>query len=141
MKSVTMNFQEDEIAALDAFADKEGLSRNGAVTHLLASALGGIPVPQVPVGNVRAAFAKELLKQAQKYVGVRPVAVQDDEVVKLEDPEADRGLEEFYANKGSNVGGGQILKKKDPLDQSSEYGDSYVQDPPQDDGDQRRKGR
>lgn len=35
----------------------------------------------------------------------------------------------------------QILKKKDPLDQSPDWDDSYAQDPPQDDGDQRAKRR
>lgn len=35
----------------------------------------------------------------------------------------------------------QILKRKDPLDQSPEWDDSYAQDPPQDDVDQRAKRR
>ncbi len=118
MKHVTLNFEENELAALDEFAEKEGLSRNGAVTHLLASALGGVVVPQVPVGNVRAAFAKQLLIQAQRYTGVHPVVVEGAELVKLDDPGAEQAKEEFYANKYVPPVVPQKVKRRDPLDQT-----------------------
>lgn len=120
MKHVTLNFEEDELLALDAFAEKRNLSRNGAVVHLLAEAMGGIPVPQVPLNNVRQAFAKELLKQAQKYVGVHPAKVDGDEVVKEHDPEAEEGKERFYANKQVHTQAPNFKKGGNPEDESQD---------------------
>jgi hypothetical protein len=124
VKHISLNLEEDELEALDTYADKEGLSRNGAVTHLLAAALGGVAVPAVRTGNLRQAFAQALLKQAQLYTGVQPVVIEGDKLVKVEDPATDDT--QFYANKGAveyTKPVPQKLKKRSEYDQTPDEED------------------
>lgn len=140
MKHVSLSLEEDEVLALDRYADVEGLSRSGAISRLLATVMGGVTLPPVQTGNLRQAFARELLKQAQKYTGVQPVAVEGDELVVSHDPEAEAALDEFYANKSPEPRVAVAPVKRDPYSQVEEYGtDEYAQDTPQDDVDQSVK--
>lgn len=46
--------------------------------------------------ELRRALGSKVLELTQKRVGVKPVVLEGDGVRQVEDPEADRGLEEFY---------------------------------------------
>lgn len=85
----------------EEFAEEHGLTVDEARLILQRRAMA----PKL--GASRLQKAMETLAAAQKKVGVHPVVEAFDEVVKTHDPDAERGLETFYASKG---GSGQLRK-------------------------------
>lgn len=132
---VTISIRQEDLLQLDAFAGERRLTRGDAVGVLLeahAGTLGGIRLDDPdyvppPPNRTKLDRGREALARATAKTGAAPVAIVGDEVVK--------GVDE------SPWVAPDPPKPRDPFDQSPEWDDSYAQDPPQDDVDQRRKGR
>lgn len=100
------------------FAESHGLSLEEA-TYILSRRR---QLAEVSLGaEGRLERARLALSKAQKKVGVAPVVEgYADDLVKVEDPEAEMGLETFYASKGGNFRKSEILPTED---YSQESGD------------------
>jgi hypothetical protein len=122
MKTVSVNFQDDDLERLDAWAASKRLKRNGAILALLDLALAyqtipnvnrdpsmpnpehsrnlGVvlhspPGPMVDLKSLKLATGKAVLGAAQDYVGVKHVAAVGDQVVE-EWPADEKARDEFY---------------------------------------------
>lgn len=95
------------------FADAHGLSLEEATLILQRRAAAAAP------SDSRVDRARSILALAQKRVGVQPVAVEGEALAVTHDPEAERGLVEFYVGKADlkKVGFGES-RTWDEFDQS-----------------------
>lgn len=81
----------------EQFAEEHGLSLEEAVLILEKRKR------QTSQPTDRLGVARRALELAQKKTGVHPVVEGFDELVRTNDPEADVGLQRFYARKGRQV--------------------------------------
>ena len=77
------------------FADAHSLSLEEATLILSRRA------KPATVGSPRLGSARSILALAQKRTGVQPVAVEGESLERSHDPDAERGLKEFYVGKAS----------------------------------------
>jgi predicted transcriptional regulator len=113
VKNVTVNFEDEFVERLDAFARDHHLKRNGAIKMVFEDYVGrkrwiaghavgygedagGKESSNSQASPARAALASRVLELTQKRVGVHPVAVTSGGVEKLHDPDADVNLRSFY---------------------------------------------
>lgn len=94
-------------AEVQQFADVHGLSTEEAEVVLR---LRDRKPLTFPMGD-RLGKAKAVLEQAQRKVGVHPVAEVYDELVKTHDPEAEVGEVQFYKTKFCDPGHEQLAEK------------------------------
>jgi hypothetical protein len=121
MKTVSINFQDADLERLDAYAEKHRLKRNAAVLRALDAVLDArkaaaceTAASPSAVPPAKLALGKAVLSGAQKYAGVHPVALEGDELSKIHDPDAERGLSEFYGKKDSPVAKSEPEGWEDP---------------------------
>lgn len=129
---LTISIRQEDLVRLDAYAGERRLTRGDAVGMLLderEGPVGGDDPDYVPPPPNRSRLerAKDALASGEAKLGIHPTDV--------------------YGNGSASRGGEivshppQILKKRDPLDQSSEYDDEGVQVDPGVDFDQTRRRR
>jgi len=110
-KPVTMSIREEDLSRLDEFALVRRLSRGDAVGVLLDSYVEPVPgvrssqtintvplSPPVGIKDLRLHVGKKVLEATQEYVGVAPVSLEGEELVKGEPVPG--SLDQFYKSKG-----------------------------------------
>lgn len=96
MRNVTLNFPEEFVDRLDSFAAERHLKRNAAIQLVfdayqgdgVVSARAQKPIhpPTVDLKAVKLSLAKKVMGATEAHVGVAPVTLEGNEIVKGEAP-------------------------------------------------------